>query len=111
MARSRATVALRFWGTGDPQIMHSPQRRKVMVLSYRIIASRSAFALVVGCLVWPMTGAPAAAQVSADQIINALAPPPATRGLTAPETKPISEKDRAFIKSLRHRTQIGRAHV
>jgi outer membrane protein OmpA-like peptidoglycan-associated protein len=76
-----------------------------MVLSYRKLASRSAFALVVGCLVWPMTGAPAAAQVSADQIINALAPPPVTRGLTAPETKPVSEKDRAFIKSLRHRTR------
>ena len=46
-----------------------------MVLSYRRkLAGRSAFALVVGCLVWLMTGAPAAAQVSADQIINALAP-------------------------------------
>jgi outer membrane protein OmpA-like peptidoglycan-associated protein len=76
-----------------------------MVQSYRKTASRSAFALVVGCLVWPMTGAPAAAQVSADQIINALAPPPVTRGLTAPETKPVSEKDRAFIKTLRHRTR------
>src|SRR5262249_35929997 len=58
-----------------------------------------------GCLVWPMTGAPAAAQVSADQILNTLAPPPVTRGLTAPETKPVSDKDRAFIKSLRHRTR------
>jgi outer membrane protein OmpA-like peptidoglycan-associated protein len=76
-----------------------------VVLSYRNIASRSAFALVVGCLVWPMTGAPAAAQVSADQIINALAPPATTRGMTAPEAKPVSEKDRAFIKSLRHRTR------
>jgi outer membrane protein OmpA-like peptidoglycan-associated protein len=75
-----------------------------MVLSYRKLASRSAFALVVGCLVWPMTGAPAAAQVSADQILNALAPP-VTRGLTAPEAKPMSEKDRAFVKSLRHRTR------
>ena len=75
-----------------------------MVLSYRKIA-RPAFALVVGCLIWPMPGAPAAAQVSADQIVNALAPPPVTRGLTAPEAKPVSEKDRAFIKSLRHRTR------
>jgi outer membrane protein OmpA-like peptidoglycan-associated protein len=75
-----------------------------MVLSYRRVASRSAFALVVGCLVWPMTGAPAAAQVSADQILNTLAPP-VTRGLTAPETKPVSESDRAFIKTLRHRTR------
>jgi outer membrane protein OmpA-like peptidoglycan-associated protein len=76
-----------------------------MVLSYRNIASRSAFALVVGCLVWPMTGTPAAAQVSADQIVNALAPPPVTRGLTDPVAKPVSEKDKAFIKSLRHRTR------
>lgn len=76
-----------------------------MVLSYLNIASRSACALVVGCLIWPATGTPAAAQVSADQIINALAPPPATRGLTAPQAKPLSEKDRAFVKSLHHRTR------
>lgn len=75
-----------------------------MVLSYRNIASRSAYALAAGCLMWAATGAPAAAQVSADQIINALAPP-VTRGITAPETKPMSEKDRAFVKSLRHRTR------
>ena len=75
-----------------------------MVLSYRNIASRSACALAAGCLMWAATGAPAAAQVSADQIINALAPP-VTRGITAPETKPMSEKDRAFVKSLRHRTR------
>ena len=73
-----------------------------MVLSYRKLASRSAFALVLGCVVW---GAPAAAQVSADQIVNALATPPATRGLTGPETNPVSENDRAFIRSLRHRTR------
>jgi outer membrane protein OmpA-like peptidoglycan-associated protein len=76
-----------------------------MALSCLKIASRSACALVVGCLVWPMTGTPAAAQVSADQIINALAPAPTTRGLTAPEGKPVSEADKAFIKSLRHRTR------
>ena len=76
-----------------------------MVLTYRKIASRSAFALVVGCLAWPMTGAPAAAQVSKDQILNAIAPAPVTRGLTAPEAKPVSEKDRAFIKSLHRRTR------
>ena len=75
-----------------------------MVLSYRNIASRFAYALAAGCLMWAATGAPAAAQVSADQIINALAPP-VTRGITAPETKPMSEKDRAFVKSLRHRTR------
>jgi outer membrane protein OmpA-like peptidoglycan-associated protein len=76
-----------------------------MVQSYRKFASCSAFALVVGCLVWPMSGAPAAAQVSKDQILNAIAPVPVTRGLTAPEAKPMSEKDRAFIKSLHHRTR------
>jgi outer membrane protein OmpA-like peptidoglycan-associated protein len=76
-----------------------------MVLSYRKIAGRSTFALVVGCLVWSMTGAPATAQVSKDQILNAIAPAPVTRGLTAPQTKPMSEKDRAFIKTLHHRTR------
>jgi outer membrane protein OmpA-like peptidoglycan-associated protein len=76
-----------------------------MVLSYRKIASRSACALAAGCFMWAATGAPAAAQVPADQIINALAPPAVTRGMTAPETKPMSEKDRAFVKSLRHRTR------
>jgi outer membrane protein OmpA-like peptidoglycan-associated protein len=76
-----------------------------MVLSYRKIAGRSAFALVVSCLVWPMTGAPATAQVSKDQILNAIAPAPVTRGLTAPGTKPMSEKDRTFIKSLHRRTR------
>jgi outer membrane protein OmpA-like peptidoglycan-associated protein len=75
-----------------------------MVLSYLKLPSRFAGALFIGCLVWPATGAPASAQVSADQIINALAPP-VTRGITAPETKPMSEKDRAFVKSLRHRTR------
>jgi outer membrane protein OmpA-like peptidoglycan-associated protein len=76
-----------------------------MVLSYLKLPSRFAGALFIGCLVWPATGAPASAQVSADQIINALAPAPTTRGLTAPEAKPLSEKDRAFVKSLHHRTR------
>lgn len=75
------------------------------MLSYLKIASRSACALALGCLAWGATGAPAAAQVSSDQIINALAPAPATRGLTTPETKPMNESDRAFVKSLRHRTR------
>ena len=76
-----------------------------MVQSRLKVTSRLAGTLVVGCLVWLMTGGAAAAQVSADQIINALAPAPTTRGLTAPETKPMSETDRAFIRSLRHRTR------
>jgi len=76
-----------------------------MVQSYLNVISRSACVLAVGCFVWGATSAPAAAQVSADQIINALAPPPATRGLTMPATKPMNESDRAFVKSLRHRTR------
>ena len=76
-----------------------------MVLSYRKLASRSACALALGCFIWGAAGSPAAAQVSADQIINALAPAPTTRGMTAPETKPMNESDRAFVKSLRHRTR------
>lgn len=72
--------------------------------SFRIV-SRSVFAFALGCVVWGTTGAPASAQVSADQIINALAPAPSTRGLTASDAKPMSESDRAFVKSLRHRTR------
>jgi len=74
-----------------------------MVLSYLNVTSRFAGALVAGCLIWPMTAAPASAQVSSDQIVNALAPPPTTRGLTTEEAKPMSEADRAFVKSLRNR--------
>src|SRR6266566_8819985 len=99
MARGRATVPCVLGESRSSNQAFPTQRRdSIMVLSYRKLAGRSAFALVVGCLVWPMTGAPAAAQVSADQIINALAPPPVTRGLTGAEAKPMSEKDRAFIK-------------
>jgi outer membrane protein OmpA-like peptidoglycan-associated protein len=76
-----------------------------MVLSYLNVTSRFAGALVAGCLIWPVTAVPASAQVSSDQIINALAPPPTTRGLTAEEAKPMSEADRAFVKGLRHRTR------
>jgi outer membrane protein OmpA-like peptidoglycan-associated protein len=77
----------------------------VMVLSYLSVASRSACALAVGCFIWAAAGAPASAQVSSDQIVNALAPAGTTRGLTAEEAKPMSEADRAFVKSLRHRTR------
>ncbi|HXW26033.1 MAG TPA: OmpA family protein [Xanthobacteraceae bacterium] len=77
-----------------------------MVLSYAKIGGRIACALFIGSLFWPATGTPAAAQqVSADQIINALAPAPTTRGLTGPEAKPLSDKDRAFVEGLRHRTR------
>ncbi len=76
-----------------------------MLLKYLRIAIRSACALALGCLVWGAAGVPAAAQVSADQIINALAPAPTTRGLTGVDTKPMNESDRAFVKTLRHRTR------
>jgi outer membrane protein OmpA-like peptidoglycan-associated protein len=67
--------------------------------SFRIVA------LALGCIMCSAAGAPAAAQVSADQIINALAPAPSTRGLTQPDAKPMNESDRAFVRSLRHRSR------
>jgi outer membrane protein OmpA-like peptidoglycan-associated protein len=77
----------------------------MMELSSFRIVNRSAFAFALGCVIWGAAGAPAWAQVSADQIINALAPAPSTRGLTGSAAKPMSESDRAFVKSLRHRTR------
>jgi outer membrane protein OmpA-like peptidoglycan-associated protein len=76
-----------------------------MVQTYLSIAARTACALALGCLAWGATGTPAGAQVSADQIINALAPAPTTRGLTGVDAKPMNESDRAFVKTLRHRTR------
>jgi outer membrane protein OmpA-like peptidoglycan-associated protein len=62
-------------------------------------------ALVTG-LLWSMTGIPASAQgVSTDQIIKALTPAPTTRSLAAPGQPSVSDSDRAFIESLRHRTR------
>jgi outer membrane protein OmpA-like peptidoglycan-associated protein len=67
-------------------------------------ASRLASSLIVGGLIWSATSMAASAQtVSADKIINTLAPP-VTRSLTAPEPA-VSDSDRAFIDSLRHRTR------
>jgi len=67
-------------------------------------ASRLASSLIVGGLIWSATSMAASAQtVSADKIINTLAPP-VTRSLTAPEPA-VSDRDRAFIDSLRHRTR------
>jgi len=77
-----------------------------MVTYYPKFIDRLACVLFVGSLVWSATGLPAAAQtVSADQIMNALAPLATTRGLTAPEESPMSDSDRAFIEGLRHRTR------
>lgn len=78
-----------------------------MALSYLKIGSRLACALLVRGLIWSATGlpVPAAAQdVPADQIVNTLAPP-ITRSLTAPDQAPVSDADRGFIESLRHRTR------
>jgi outer membrane protein OmpA-like peptidoglycan-associated protein len=72
----------------------------------RKVAGRLVAALLVGGLVWPLTSGPAVAQqVKADQIIEALTPPPITRGLGAPAQPAMSESDRAFIEGLRHRTR------
>ena len=68
--------------------------------SYETILRRGACALAVGCFMWGQAGTATAAEVSADQIVNALAPAPATRGLTAPEAKPMSASEQAFVKSL-----------
>ena len=61
--------------------------------------------LVTG-FIWSATAMSASAQdVSSDQIIKALTPPPITRSLTAPDQPSLSDSDRAFIESLRHRTR------
>jgi outer membrane protein OmpA-like peptidoglycan-associated protein len=69
------------------------------------IASRLACTLLFCGLISLQSGGTVLAQVSADEIINALAPPRVTRGLRAPEQPPASEADQAFIESLRHRTR------
>jgi outer membrane protein OmpA-like peptidoglycan-associated protein len=57
-------------------------------------------------LIWlELGGMVSAQQVSADEIINALAPPRVTRGLRAPAQPTVSESDQAFIESLRYRTR------
>jgi len=67
-------------------------------------AGRLAASLLVGGLIWSASGLAASAQtVSSDSILNALAPP-VTRSLTTP-TPSLSDSDRAFIDSLRHRTR------
>ena len=55
-------------------------------MSDRRIASRLAFTSLLCGLIWlELGGMVSAQQVSADEIINALAPPRVTRGLRAPE--------------------------
>jgi outer membrane protein OmpA-like peptidoglycan-associated protein len=76
-----------------------------MALSYGKVAGFVACGLLVFGLIPSTIAVPAAAEdISADQIINALAPP-ATRGLNAPQQPEMSDADSAFIESLRHRTR------
>jgi outer membrane protein OmpA-like peptidoglycan-associated protein len=68
-------------------------------------AGRLVSSLLISGLIWSASGLPATAQdVSADQILNTLAPP-VTRGLNSPQQPAISDADRAFIEGLRHRTR------
>ncbi|MFL6799377.1 MAG: OmpA family protein [Xanthobacteraceae bacterium] len=61
--------------------------------------------LVIG-LAWLFSGQGAFAQASADQIIEALTPKPVTRSLTGqPAQRQLSDSDRTFIESVRHRTR------
>jgi outer membrane protein OmpA-like peptidoglycan-associated protein len=70
------------------------------------LAGRFVSASLVAGLLWSVTGIPASAQgVSADQIVKALTPVPITRSMGAPEQPAVSDSDRAFIESLRHRTR------
>jgi len=73
-------------------------------MCYFNLACRLLSASLMSGLLWSAISAPAAAQVPAAQIINALAPP-VTRSLTGPQTSAMSPEDRAFVESLRHRTR------
>jgi outer membrane protein OmpA-like peptidoglycan-associated protein len=69
------------------------------------MASRMLSSLFVAVFIYSMNSLPAAAQdVTADEILKTLLPPPVTRGLSSPEPA-ISDADRAFIEGLRHRTR------
>jgi outer membrane protein OmpA-like peptidoglycan-associated protein len=69
------------------------------------MASRMLSSLFVAGFIYSMNSLPAAAQdVTADEILKTLLPPPVTRGLSSPEPA-ISDADRAFIEGLRHRTR------
>jgi outer membrane protein OmpA-like peptidoglycan-associated protein len=79
-----------------------------MIMSESCIraAGRLASSLLVGGFVWSAAGLPAAAQdVSADQILKALAPAPVTRSLTGPAQPAMSPADHNFVQSLRGRTR------
>jgi outer membrane protein OmpA-like peptidoglycan-associated protein len=72
---------------------------------FKLVGRFMSASLVTG-LLWSAVGIPASAQgVSTDQIIKALTPAPTTRSLAAPGQPSVSDSDRAFIESLRHRTR------
>jgi outer membrane protein OmpA-like peptidoglycan-associated protein len=73
-------------------------------MCYFKLACRVLSASLMLGLVWSATYSMALAQVPSDQILNALVPP-VTRGLTVPQEPNLSDADRAFIDSLRHRTR------
>jgi outer membrane protein OmpA-like peptidoglycan-associated protein len=76
-----------------------------MALPYFKAASRPTLFLLVGGLIWSLTGTPVVAQsIPANQIVNTLAPT-VTRSLTAPVEPALSDKDHAFVEGLRHRTR------
>ena len=76
-----------------------------MALAYIKTAGRPTLFLLVCGLIWSFTSAPLLAQsIPADQIVKTLAPT-VTRSLTAPVEPALSEKDHAFVESLRHRTR------
>jgi outer membrane protein OmpA-like peptidoglycan-associated protein len=77
-------------------------------MSYTIVAKRTIPALLAIGLASLLYAPPALAQqpkVSADQIIEALSPPPLTRGLTGPSQPPVNEADRSFVNGLRGLTR------
>jgi outer membrane protein OmpA-like peptidoglycan-associated protein len=76
-----------------------------MALSFLKVADRLARGLVVGGVIWTMTGLSAAAQdVPANQIIQTLAPP-VTRSMAGPSEPALAPADQAFVNGLRGRTR------
>jgi len=77
-------------------------------MSQKSVALRAAFLFVAAGAVSLLFGGAALGQkaaVTADQIIEALSPPPLTRSLTGPSQPPISEADRTFVNGLRGLTR------
>jgi outer membrane protein OmpA-like peptidoglycan-associated protein len=70
-------------------------------MSYRTIASCLGCALLFGVLLPSSGQAQAPAQVSAEQIVEALTPRPLTRGLSGAVRPTMSESDRNYVDSLR----------